>query len=394
MKHIIYLICFLALSLSLHPQSNIDLVLEQVAKNNSSLKAQRSRLSAEKVENSTGNYLQNPEVEFHYLWSNPGNIGNRTDISIKQGMDFPTAYKYRNKISDLKNQQLELNYTKQMKDIMLLTRSICLKLVYTNSLNKVLTLRLNNAVSIADAYKSKYDIGETNILEYNKAQMGLISISNKLELNKIERASLLSDLVGLNGGIPMSFDDHKFEKADIPVDFDQWYINLEQNNPVLNWLKQEIEVAMFTEKYNRAMSLPKLEAGYMSEKLVGEQFQGVIIGLSIPLWENKNTVKYAKENTLAYKDITVDTKILFYNNLKTLHSKAVLLQKNATNFSEQLALLNSTDLLLKALSMGEISLIEYYYEISMYYDSQDNLMEMELELNQTIAELNKYITQD
>ncbi len=33
---------------------------------------------------------------------------------------------------------------------------------------------------------------------------------------------------------------------------------------------------------------------HSEEGVVGEQFQGITVGISIPLWENKNSVKYAK----------------------------------------------------------------------------------------------------
>ncbi|KAA6308963.1 hypothetical protein EZS27_039465 [termite gut metagenome] len=50
---------------------------------------------------------------------------------------------------------------------------------------------------------------------------------------------------------------------------------------------------------NQAMGLPSFLAGYMSEKVVGEHFQDITLGISIPLWENKNRVKQAKAASIA-----------------------------------------------------------------------------------------------
>ncbi len=390
MKHIIYLICFLTFSLSLTSQNSIENVLDQIEKNNTSLKALRSKIEAKKIGNKTGTYLQNPEVEFHYLWSNPTTIGNRTDITITQGFDFPTAYKHRNNVSDLRNLQVDVEYKKQLREVLLQARYVCLELIYSNAVHNELIMRKEHASEIAKSYGRKFESGESNILEYNKVKLALLNITNRLSTIEIEIEALRSTLSGYNGGLKVDFDQSEFLVMVLPEDFDIWYAQAEKNNPVLNWIKQEIEVNRAQEQYAKAMSLPKIEAGYMSEAIVGEKFQGVIVGLSIPLWENKNTVKYIKGNTLAYENLEADSKLQFYNRLLTLHNKAIKLQKSVENYRNQMELLNNSSLLKKALDSGEISLIEYIYEFSIYYESIDNLLKMEMELSKTVAELNQY----
>ena len=389
MKSIIIIISIISITYNLHSQNNIEDILKEVEINNTTLSALRSSVEAQKLGNKTGNYLQNPEVEFHYLWSNPNSIGNRTDISIKQSFDFPTAYGYRNQISDIKNKQADLEYKKQRRELLLKVRIVCLDLIYTNSLKVEYATRLEHAKSVADSYSSKYDIGDCNILEYNKAQLNLFNISNELETIEIERVALLSELACLNGGKLIDFDVEKFPWIQLPQNFEQWYIVAESNNPLLAWLRQEIELSHKQIKYSKAMSLPKIDAGYMSERIVGEQFQGIVVGLSIPLWENKNTVKYAKGNTIAYESIWEDQKMQYFNHLRKLHSKAVGLQKSTNDYRNNLILFNSSELLGKALEKGQISLIEYIYELSMYYKNKDKLLDLELELNKIVAELNQ-----
>jgi len=45
---------------------------------------------------------------------------------------------------------------------------------------------------------------------------------------------------------------------------------------------------------SKNMWLPKLEAGYHYHGILGQTYNGVHTGHSIPLWENKNTVKLQK----------------------------------------------------------------------------------------------------
>lgn len=129
----------------------------------------------------------------------------------------------------------------------------------------------------------------------------------------------------------------------------------------------------------------------ISENIIGEQLRGVIVGISLPLWENKNTVKYAKAQTIALQSIEADNKIQFYNRLKALHTKAIGLQNNNIAYRRVLLRYDNSDLLKKALDKGEIGLVEYMLELSIYYESVNRLLLQELELNKTLAELKKYM---
>lgn len=218
-----------------------------------------------------------------------------------------------------------------------------------------------------------------------------MNINKELESIEIERITLLSELTCLNGEIFIDFTDSQFQSPVIPADFEQWYVSAEQNNPVSIWIQKEMEISKKQEKLNRAMSLPKLQTGFMSEKIIGEQFQGITIGLSIPLWENKNTVKFAKANTIALESIITDNKIQLNNYLKSLHTKAISLKQNADDYRLNLCLFDNSELLKKALDKGEITLIDYILELSIYYESVNKLLELERGLNKTLAELNQYM---
>jgi outer membrane protein TolC len=212
-----------------------------------------------------------------------------------------------------------------------------------------------------------------------------------MESLNINKEAFLGELAHLNGGIPIGFSQSKFPVTTIPADFEQWYRQAEQSNPLLNWLKKEMELNQKQVGLNRAMGLPKLQAGYMSENVVGQEFQGLTFGLSIPLWENKNTVKFAKANALAAESVASDKKIQLYNRLKILHAKTVGLQNNVNDYKSKLQTFDNAGLLTKALDKGEISLIEYMLEISIYYESIKASLELEREVNKTLAELNQYL---
>jgi len=149
----------------------------------------------------------------------------------------------------------------------------------------------------------------------------------------------------------------------------------------------EIELSEKQENLNYAMSLPKFKAGYMSEFTAGQDFQGVSFGISIPLWENKNKIKYAKLKTEAIQNYESANKLQYYNSLKSLHSTAIALQKSVNEYETNLQTFNNSELLYKTLEKGEIDLINYIMELSFYYESYSNLLEMKRELQKTVAQM-------
>ena len=390
MKKLILLFSLLIIGVPNIFAQSIEAVLNQVEENNTTLAALRKKTDAEKIGNKTGIYPDNPEFEFHYLWGTPSAIGNRQDLSISQTFDFPTAYIYKNEISEINNNQAELEYIKQKKTVLLETRLVLYDLIYLNALIEELSTRNQHAKTIADSYNARFDAGDANILELNKAKINLLNIDKELETARVERMASLSTLKTLNGGEFINFTKSSFAPGTLPGSFEQWYSLAENNNPILNWLREEIEKSNQQIKLERAMSLPKLKGGYMSEKVMDEQFRGVALELTIPLWQDKNKVKYAKAKNEAAESELFNTKLRFYNHLEMLYIKATGLQKTVIEYRSELQQLDHTDLLVKALNAGEISLIDYIMELTIFYNGMNKILELERELNKTVAQLNQF----
>lgn len=388
MKRSIIILFSVILSLCrVHAQSTIDDILQEIETNNTTLSALRQQSEADKIGNKTGIYLENPEVEFHYLWGSPSVIGQRTDISASQSFDFPTAYNYKRKLAEGKNSQVDIQYESERKNVLLDAQKVCIELVYLLHLQDERNKRLQHAEEIAIAYQAKYDKGDVNILEKNKAHLNLLNAKKGAESGIVEIEALSAELKRLNGGSPIVLNDITYSPVLIDPDFDQWYTNMQSKSPELQYVQKEILLGKQEEKLTRAMNLPKFSAGYMSEKTSDEHFQGVMVGISIPLWENKNTVKRIKAQTIASSQLEYDTKIRLYNQMKERYDKARSLQAILADYRETLSSVNSSALLLKALETGEISLIEYMMELSVYYDTVDNILQTERDLQSLVADL-------
>jgi outer membrane protein TolC len=290
----------------------------------------------------------------------------------------------------MKAGQSENEFEYQRRKILLDAKLVFIDLIYYNSLKAEYTNRLENARKLADSYQARFDKGEVGILEVNKARVNLLNISKEAETLDIDRNLLLADLRALNGGKPIDISGAHYPVFPAIPSFDEWLTRAEQGNPMLSWYRQQIAISEEEVRLNHSMALPKFGAGYMSEKVAGQKYQGLTIGLTIPLMENKNTVRFSKARTTAYQGAENDARLQFYSEMQALYEKVTRLRESVNDYRANLSLFSNDELLRKALDLGEISLAEYLYEITIYYDGRDKMMEMERDLYRAWMELMQY----
>ncbi len=386
MKTKIFLIVILSFHIFLiYSQSNIDDILKEVEVNNATLEALRKTADAEKLDNKTGIYLSDPEVDFGYLWGKPVPIGNRVDFSAMQLLDIPTISGMRNRLADKQNISVEWQYRVERMNILLEAKLLCLDLIYYNSLKRELETRLLYAQNIAYIYQIRLSEGDANSLDYNKAQLNLTTIKGEFARVEVERKALLSELIRLNGGVELSLTNDSYEAKLLPTDFNEWYLQAEQQNPYLAYAKQEIEVNQALVDISRAGNLPSIKAGFVSERIAGEHFQGLQVGLTIPLWENRNRVAMAKASVIAAEARQNDGAQKYYNQIKAQYERALGLNAIVQDYKSLLNNSPNPELLKKALDLGEISLLEYFTELSLFYNLVEVSLEAERDFQQAVA---------
>lgn len=371
----------------LHAQNSISQVLELIEQNNTTLKTLQKDVEAQKLGNKTDIFLPGPEVEFNYLWGNPSQMGKRKDFGVSQSFDWSALSGIKRNLADKQNALVELQYKAERQTVLLQAQQLCLDLIYYNALHLQLEERLEHARTIAEIYEKRLKRGESNILELNKAKLNLSTLEGEMARIETEQNTLLYSLKQLNGGHDVALNEVSYDTELLPASFENWYHEAEQKNPVLGYVKQQIEVSKQEVRLNKSMNLPQLSAGYMSEKTMGERFHGVTLGVSIPLWANKNKVKQAKASVQAAQMKETEVKQMFYNQLQSLFNRAEHLQQTAARYRQSLASFNSMELLRKALDAGQISLLDYMVEMSLYYDNINETLAAERDCAKAKAEL-------
>ena len=387
MRKYIILIAVLAVAGPAAAQQTIDAVLQQIERNNTTLEALRKQTEADKLQNKTGITLPDPEVSFDYLWGDPSSIGNRKDFGVTQSFDIATIAGSRRRVADAQNGLLDVEYRAGRMAVLLEAKQTCIQLIYYNALKAELEQRLAHAQAVADFYDRQLADGNASRLEVNKARLSLSAAQGELRRNEVERTNLLAELKRLNGGEPIVFEQAAYAQPVLPQDFEAWYDEAAAANPALAYARQNVELKRREMKLGKLSGLPQISAGYMSELVPESNFRGITLGLSVPLWSNRNRVKQAKAAVVAAELQQKDATVQFYERLRNQYGRTLGLQRTAGEYRKALAELDNTQLLRKALDAGEISLLDYIVELGLYYTTVDEALAAERDYELALTEL-------
>ena len=391
MKKIIYvLLLIIGFVFNANAQSTIDSVLSTIERNNKTIIANVQFWEAKKMEYKTGLTPYNPKVDFDYLNGSPVGAGNQTDFAVTQAFDFPTAYSKKKQLSNTQIEQVEFQLISSKQDILLESKIICIELIYRNKFHTEINKRKKNTEKWLSDFQSKLNNGEGNIFDVNKAKLQLIEINALFQENVSVINQLNLKLTELNGGQSIVFLDTTFSQNLSILDFESLQVEIEASDPVKKYLDQEIVIAQKQIEFSKAMALPKLETGYHYQTTLGQTFNGIHLGLTIPLWENKNRVK-AEQASLIFSDLNLeDHKNEHYYDLMQKYEKQENLKITLAEYDSLFSSSNQIDLLDKSLSIGQISTIEYFMEMTYYYNALNNYLKTEMEHQKVLAELYKY----
>ncbi len=367
---------------NVYAQDQIKTLLASIEKNNISLKSLKEDREAARLAASVNLLPDNPEVEYNYLTGSPSTLGNRHDFSIRQTFDFPTAYLFKNKLSSSGKIVSDLNYEKSRQDILLEARKLCVDVIYQENLLRIASQREEDANRMVMAYRKMLEEGKGNKLDLNRALIALAQVKSEILLLKNHQMEMLSKLKVMNGGESLVINMINFPEVPLPANFEDWYSINSNQITELKLLREMIVSKDLTVKVQRSLTLPKFSAGYMSEKVTGEQFQGVTLGMSLPLWGNRNTVKTLKAEYSSLELKLSEEELRIKAEMNIQFDRVISFRSMAENLRTTLLETNNEALLKRALELGEITLMDYLIEYDRYYGLQkewiSNLYQAEL----------------
>ena len=378
-------------SLTTRAQSSIDQVLRSIETNNKSLQANTKMTDAQKLEAQTGKFLANPSVEWEQMWGNRNNPGSEYTLTVKQSLDFPTTYSNKNKLANLKANTIGFQSAAYRQQLLLNAKQTCIEIIYLRKQKSLLDERLANAETMFALYKKRFESGDANQLELNKIQLELLNAQNQSRLNKAALTAAEEQLRNLNGGNPITFDATDYPAGEELINFDQLQAAFMEADPNLKSLTGDQEIANREVKLSRSLTLPKFDVGYKRNAASDHvASNGFMVGVSIPLFENKNTVKKTKAQAEFATASLEDNRLNLKTNLQQLYQQAEALQISRADYAKVLEQQRNIELLNKALNAGQLSVIDYFTELSTIYDSHQSYLDVEKEYHSILAQLYQY----
>lgn len=375
---------------SINAQSSIDEVLSNIAENNKTLISAQQFVQAKSLEYSTGNLPENPTIGADYMVGRPASGGNQFDLMAVQSFDFPTVYKYRNELASQRSDVLKMEYIELRQEILFQAKLLCIELIYLYQYKEVVEQRILTAQNIVNQFQVKFDFEQITSIELNKAKIQLLSLEAKKKSIDSETEVVNQKLAKLNGGQSVVLRVKDYSENQVIPEFEILIDSIESDDPKQQWYIEQSQVFETQINLSKSLSLPSFETGYHYQTVLGQTFNGVHFGLSIPLWEQKNTVKASKANFEMNEFQAEDYRTANYYHFKQLYNSSVNIKQTIVDYVEVFNEIDSEEILNHSLETGEIDFITYALELEYFYNARDELLKLEKQYQLTLAELFKY----
>lgn len=362
-------------------------VLEQIEQNNLQLKAARETMKAEVLETKAENNLSNPEVNYAHLFSSQRSGQQQSELTVVQGFDFPTAYSARSKAGALEADARQRSYMVQRREVLLQAKLLCLDLIGLNREANLLTLLQAHADSLAQLCETRLESGDATALEVNRAKLGLMALHTELADNVSAHRTALQSLLAMNANLSIEgmVEDTYPDLPALP-DYATLCDEVLPKNHEVQQAEAESKASRKRVSVSRQAGLPKLQVGYRRNTAPAEEFNGFIIGGSIPLFENRNKVKAASARALSAElqkeSVTLSAEAL----LQARYNEAQSLKQAMAAYDLDL-MRQSFSLLGQALDGGQLTWHEYFVELEALIRQGQSYLKLENRYQKLLAEL-------
>lgn len=367
----------------------VEDLLMCVERNNVTLKAQRKLQEAKSIGARVGNSLANPTVSYDLMIGGaPGQESKQGELSISQELDLPWAYADRNSLAREKSAMYGYEYSVARTQILVQAKQTYITLAYLNKIRYLQQKRLSQVKNVADDLSKRLSSGDANIIEKSRADMELITMQQTVERTESEIKSTMNQITALNGGEPIALSDQALNDylcAEV-LPFEDALKIYSEHDPQLKALSSAISVAQQQVKVDRNESLPKLVLGYRYDYAPGENFNGVMMGVTVPMFGNRYNVKRAKAEQQYATTELESSRINLQSALQSLYDRRSSLKKTMDSFSAIDD--NHTQLLTKALNEGQISITEFYAQMNTYYTLFEEYAAVVRDFNMVCTEIN------
>jgi cobalt-zinc-cadmium resistance protein CzcA len=359
-------------------------------KNNPRIKATEKEIEKQKSLKKASFDLDKTNISYSKGELNSNQIDY--EWSLSQDFKFPSVYNSKSKLQKekivLSEHYLLFEKSKLERDV----RAIYMELSYAKRNLKLIEELENEFQNFAIIARKKYDLGETNLIEFMVAdgkqeEIRLKRLEAILEVENLNRQLQLK----INTPSPISIEDNSLKRKPLLIENQSVF-----ENSLLMVEQQKVNVSKMQTKLENSNYLPDLSAGFFNQQIDGvKNFTGFQIGVKVPLffWSQKAKSQAAKKDSeitqLNYEQTKIDIDIILKNNYKNLEKL-----NSSLTYYEHKGLELATKLFRsakKAYQEGEIEYIEYIGTIEQAIEIRKNHIDKLIQYNRISNRIN-YLT--
>ena len=366
-------------------ESNWTEFYTEIRESNAELNALKLQSTAYYNERSSQFRWDDLQVGGYYLTS-PNNPSDYTEWEISQQLpsllSLGTQQQYLQQLDALSNQSLR----SFEQELLLEATFTLLELVHLHHRSKTVEHRLTLAEKHLQHYQALLKAGETSVSEVQKVQ--LVALENQFELQKVDTniQHALQQIEQLKGS-PLAIRPTNYPTDIGPIDQTALWEESIQQDINLQKAQSLTMLAKTNWQMEKQRLFPSISIGANSQGITGERYSGVYLGMSIPLYKSSNSITSAslqhQQSLSMQKHVMSVAKQEFntqYREFTDLYSQYKQLQSilSAVPYETQLE---------SQLTTGTLSFVQYHREYEFYVQAEDQLLELELQLQQLMAEL-------
>lgn len=361
----------------------VSAILDDIRQNNLQLKSMKQRQMADVEELKSEIGVGETSIEYSPFYQRGLNGMSSSELIVSQEFDFPTIYSRKKKSVNLQQQALEKGFLVEERNVLLQARQVCYDLQLAFAQDDMLTRRLAVADSMIAICNKRMQNGTCTVMEMNRAKIDRMNVVTEKMQNATDIKTLKLTLEGMGAGGEM------LHAVTSLVD--------DENLSLPQGVSAEVEqsrVALAVASQNVAMTrmqwFPRLNVGYRRNTAWSEPSQnGVLVGLSVPIFTNSRKLKAARMNELAAEQELQRTTKETENRRRQMKMEASEKQQLLENYD--LTLMQQTlDTLLRAVNAGELPILEYYTEAERIYSLMQQRLQIENSYRRLLAEIWAY----
>jgi len=384
----LFLLLMFFVGCSAYGQENIKTILTSIEENNPTIAALKAQMDYQKAEARTNLLPPNPTLEGGRFPAVEG-AGVKYAWGVSQSFEFPTVYAKRNQLAKTNDKLADVSFNAARQEVLLQAKHIILEYIQTKRMLAELNKREKFASNMLSIIKKKVDAGQATAMDLNNARLRMVEATQNASSMRSQKNILQRKIVLLNGGQELKITDSLLLL--LPLDEKETvFSQFAQSDPRFAASQQMVTMAQQNKSLVAHQGLPELNIGYQSEQTDAEHFTGFKAGLSIPLWGNSGnrraaTIKLNKSQAQAHSQ-----RVMLELEFEELYQQTLSIKSQLDELQKALKSNNNLELTQRALEAGEVSVIDFFNEVTFLYEITDKVYDLELKYAKCYAELYRF----